>query len=90
MQLQVSVDGKPSDNATINYYLSNSSGNVIISRIAKQIRGTEGKFMIELNDNDTKRLSTGPNTLKIFAASPDAYKPDIVTKTVIAIKPKTR
>jgi peptide/nickel transport system substrate-binding protein len=89
-QLQVSVDGKPSDNATINYYLSNSSGNVIISKIAKQIRGTEGKFMIELNDNDTKRLSIGPNILKMFAASPDAYKPDIVTKTVIAVKPRTR
>jgi peptide/nickel transport system substrate-binding protein len=87
-QVQVSVDGKPSNNATVNYYLSNSTGNVVISGIAKQTHGTIGKFTIDLNDNDTQRLSLGPNTIRMFAASTDAYKPDIVTKTLIAIKPK--
>jgi peptide/nickel transport system substrate-binding protein len=90
MQVQVSVDGKPSNDATVNYYLSNSSGNVAISGIAKQTSGVIGKFAIDLKDNDTQRLSPGPNTIRMFAASPDAYKPDIVTKTIIAIKPRAR
>jgi hypothetical protein len=90
MQVQVSIDGKPSNNATVNYYLSNSSGNVAISGIAKQTPGTIGKFTVDLKDNDTQRLSPGPNTIRMFAASPDAYKPDIVSKTIIAIKPRAR
>src|SRR5919206_767383 len=36
MQVQVNVDGKRGKDATVNYYLSNSSGNVAISGIAKQ------------------------------------------------------
>jgi hypothetical protein len=49
-----------------------------------------GKFTIDLKDNDTQALSPGPNTIRMFAASPDAYKPDIVTKTIIALKPRSR
>jgi peptide/nickel transport system substrate-binding protein len=86
LPLQVNVDGKPSNNATVNYYFSDSSGNVIISGMAKQTSATAGRFAIDLSDNDTQKLSAGPNTLKMFAASLDAYKPDIITKTIVAIK----
>ena len=90
LPVQINVDGKPSDNATVNYYLSNSSGNVMISGIAKQTIGSIGKFTIDLSSNDTQKLSSGPNRLEIFAASPDAYKPDIITKTIIAVKARPR
>ena len=88
MALLVSVDGKPSNNATINYYFSNSTGNVVLSGVAKPMNGTAaiGRFAINLTDNDTLKLSLGPNTLKVFAASLDAYKPAIVTKTMVAIR----
>jgi peptide/nickel transport system substrate-binding protein len=86
LPLQVNVDGKPSNNATVNYYFSDSSGNVIISGMAKQTSATAGRFAIDLSDNDTQKLSAGPNTLKMFAASLDAYKPDIITKRIVAIK----
>jgi peptide/nickel transport system substrate-binding protein len=90
LPLQVNIDGKPSNNATVNYYFSNSSGSVIISGMAKQMSATVGRFAIDLSDNDTRKLSAGSNTLNVFAASLDAYKPDIVTKTIVAIKATPR
>ncbi len=90
LPVQVNVDGNPSNNATVNYYLSNSNGNVMIRGIAKQPVGNIGKFTINLSCNDTQKLSPGPNRLEIFAASPDAYKPDIITKTIIAVKARPR
>ena len=90
LPLQVNVGGIPSNNATVNYYFSDSNGNVIISGVAKQTSGTVGRFAIDLSDDDTRKLSVGPNTLKMFAASLDAYKPDIITKTIVAIKARPR
>jgi peptide/nickel transport system substrate-binding protein len=96
--IHVNVDGKPSNNATVHYYLSNADGKVIASGIANPFpplssrsssssnTGTIGKFSVALGDSDTQKLSPGPNTLKLFAVSFDAYKPDIVTKTIIAVK----
>jgi peptide/nickel transport system substrate-binding protein len=86
MIIKVNVDGKPSNNATLNYYLSNSDGNVILSGVGKPIDNTIGSFSINLSSNDTKKLSVGPDTLKIFASSFDAYKPDILTRLVIAVR----
>jgi peptide/nickel transport system substrate-binding protein len=96
MVIHVNVDGKPSNNATVHYYLSNTDGKVIASGIAKPFpplssrssstTSTIGKFSIALSGSDTQKLSPGPNTLKLFAVSFDAYKPDIVTKTIIAVK----
>jgi len=86
MVIKVNVDGTPSNNATLNYYLSNGLGNVIVSGVGKPISSTIGSYSINLNSSDTNKLSTGPNTLKIFASSFDAYKPDILTRLVIAVR----
>jgi hypothetical protein len=86
MIIKVNVDGKPSNNATINYYLSNSDGNVVISGSAKPATNAVGSFSISLDDKDTSKLSPGPDTLKIFASSFQAYKPDIITKLIIALR----
>ncbi|MBV9178970.1 MAG: hypothetical protein JO297_18225 [Nitrososphaeraceae archaeon] len=96
MVIHVNVDGKPSNNATVHYYLSNTNGKVVASGVAKPSspplsRGSStgstitGKFTIALSSSDTKKLSPGPNTLELFAVSFDAYKPDIITKTIIAL-----
>jgi hypothetical protein len=84
--IKVNVDGKPSNNSTLNYFLSNSDGNVIVSGVGKPIGNTIGIFSIKLSSNDTKKLSAGPDTLKIFASSFDAYKPDILTRLIIAVR----
>jgi peptide/nickel transport system substrate-binding protein len=86
MIIKVNVDGKPSNNATINYYLSNSDGNVVISGLAKPVTNAVGSFSINLDDKDTAKLSPGPDTLKIFASSFEAYKPDIITKLIIGVR----
>ena len=89
MTVQVNVDGKPSNNATLRYYLSTSDGNIITSGIAKPSSNSSnsiGKFTIAFGSNDTQKLLPGPNILKLFATSFDAYKPDIITKPIIAIR----
>jgi peptide/nickel transport system substrate-binding protein len=91
MAIQVNVDGKPSNNATVHYYLSTGDGKVVASGIAKSSsnrssNNTVGKFTIGLGIDDTQKLRAGPNILKLFATSFDAYKPYIITKTVIAVK----
>src|SRR6188472_887920 len=86
MMIKVNVDGKPSNNSTINYYLSNSDGNVVIAGLAKPVTNAVGSFSINLDGKDTAKLSPGPNTLKIFANSFEAYKPDIITKLIIALR----
>jgi peptide/nickel transport system substrate-binding protein len=82
--INVTVDGKPSQNATINYYISNRAGYVVLDGIAKPDNNTDGRFLVQLGTQDTKKLTTGPNAIKIFANSYEAYKPDVVTKPFIA------
>jgi peptide/nickel transport system substrate-binding protein len=86
MMLRVNVDGKPSNNATVNYYLSNSEGNVVVSGSGKPMNNRIGSYSINLNSSETNKLSNGPATLKIFASSFDAYKPAIITRLVIAVR----
>jgi peptide/nickel transport system substrate-binding protein len=99
--IQIHVDGKPSNNAIVNYYLSNSNGSVVLSGVAKPSSSSPtnnsnpttannaGIFTIDLSSKDTAKLSTGPSILKIFANSLQAYKPYILTKTIIAVKRQT-
>ena len=84
--VNVTVDAKPSNNATINYYISNRAGDVVLNGVAKADNITAGKFLVQLEKQDTNKLTTGPNVIKVFANSYEAYKPDIVTKTILAIK----
>lgn len=64
MVIHVNVDAKPSNNATVHYYLSNTDGKVIASGIAKPFSllgsrsgssntGTIGKYSIALSGSDT-------------------------------------
>jgi peptide/nickel transport system substrate-binding protein len=94
MVIHVNVDGKPSNNATLRYYLSNTDGKIVASGIAKEpmtISSSNhngnmvGKYIIQLSKDDTRRLSRGPNMLELFVVSFDAYKPYVVTKSIIAV-----
>ena len=83
----VDMNGKPSSNATLNYFVSNGNGNVLLTGVAKPINiNSVGKFSINLSSRDTEKLSPGPNILKLFANSLEAYKPYIITKTVIVTR----
>jgi peptide/nickel transport system substrate-binding protein len=82
--VNLQVDGKPSNDAIVNYFISNKNGNVVVKGEAQPASGSVGSFGLNLTANDTSKLTPGPNQLKIFANSKYAFRPDIATNTVLA------
>ena len=81
----IDVDGQPSNNASINYFVSDKDGKLIVKGKAEQNSTETGNFQINLKSDETSKLSVGPNLLKIFANSNYALRPDLSTKTILAI-----
>jgi peptide/nickel transport system substrate-binding protein len=81
----IDVDGQPSNNASINYFISDKDGKLIIKGKAEHNNNEDGNFQITLKSNETSKLSVGPNLLKIFANSNYAFRPDLSTRTILAI-----
>jgi peptide/nickel transport system substrate-binding protein len=82
--MSVDVGTAPSNNADVNYFISNKNDKVILQGIAEASRPI-GTYVIPLQGNKTSLFSAGPNTFKIFANSKQAFKPDIYTGTLIGI-----
>jgi peptide/nickel transport system substrate-binding protein len=82
MAIDVEVADQPSSEATVNYFVSNKDGIVVVKGEAAP-EGT-GQFKINLAADETSRLSPGPNQLRIFASSIEALRPDISTNTILA------
>lgn len=82
------VDGQPSSDASVNYFLSNKDGKLIISGDATPTEET-GMFLIDIPASETSKLSMGPNRLKIFANSNAAFSPDYSTSTILVITGST-
>ncbi|MFZ0557081.1 MAG: ABC transporter substrate-binding protein [Nitrososphaeraceae archaeon] len=82
----VSIGGKPAENASVFYFISDKDGRTVISGNTTASTGS-GKYSIEIPANKTALLPTGPSTMKIFAVSDSAYRPDIQTTTLIAVNP---
>lgn len=80
--LDIEVDGQPSSEAQVDYFVSNKDGKVVAKGTA-QPTGT-GVFVIDIPGEETSKLSAGPNQLKIFANSNFAFSPDISTTTILA------
>jgi peptide/nickel transport system substrate-binding protein len=86
MTVNVQVDGKPSNDALVDYFISNKDGKVVVRGEAKPAADSAGTFKVDLTQDDTSKLTTGPNQLKIFANSKYAFRPDISTSTVLAVE----
>ena len=82
IKVNVQVAGEPSNNVTVNYFVSNKDGTVVVRGEAEQ--GSPGQFNIDLTSDMTAKLSQGPNTIKIFAVSNEALRPDISSSTILA------
>ena len=82
--VSLQVDGKPSNEATVNYFISNKNGSVVVRGEAQPSAGGAGSFGLNLTPDDTSKLTPGPNQLKIFANSKYAFRPDIATSTILA------
>lgn len=83
VKIDVVVAGQPSSNATVNYFVSNKDGLVVIRGEAYE--ENIGQFLIDLSPENTSRLSLGPNQIKIFATSDEALRPAISTNTILAV-----
>ena len=82
----VSVAGKPTQNASVFYFISDKDGRTVVSGNTS-ISDGNGTYSIEIPANKTALLSTGPSIMKIFAVSDSAYRPDIQSTTLIAVNP---
>jgi peptide/nickel transport system substrate-binding protein len=82
--VNLQIDGKPSSDVTVNYFISNKNGNVVVRGEAQPAPGSAGSFGLNLTPDDTSKLTPGPNQLKIFANSKYAFRPDIATNTILA------
>lgn len=83
--ITLQVDGKPSNKAEVSYFIFDKSGGVVIKGEAKPV-GKSGTFTINIPAGETAKLSVGPNTVKIFANSKQAFRPDIATATILAAR----
>ncbi|HEY9387199.1 MAG TPA: ABC transporter substrate-binding protein [Nitrososphaeraceae archaeon] len=86
--MNVTVGGKPTDEALVNYFLSNMEGKVLLRGIAEPLVNKTSKyglFEITLNSSNTAKLQRGPNLLKIFANTNQAFRPDIYTVPLLTL-----
>lgn len=83
LKVSVEVSGQPSSNATVHYFVSNKDGIVVIRGEAQN--ESTGQFSINLTADNTSKLSSGPNQIKIFATSYDALRPAISSNTILAV-----
>ncbi len=113
VRLNVTVGNKPSNDAIVDYFLSDNEGRVISSGKAEPLANKtmndegstsnrtnyrngsgivfdlkginedpsvsdgdneDGLYEINLNSSDTSKLQEGPNLLKIFANTNDAFR----------------
>jgi len=85
VNLTVNVGGRPSNDAVVNYFISNKDDRVVVQGAAKPAAAANklGTYNIVLRENDTSKLSVGPNTLKILTNSREAFKPDIYSTVLL-------
>jgi peptide/nickel transport system substrate-binding protein len=83
MTVSVEVDGQPSSDATVNYFIFDKDGAVAVQGMADS-SGAAGEFLIEISGEETAKLSAGPSRLRVFASSNEALRPDITENTVLA------
>lgn len=86
--LNIGIDGKPSSDAIIDFFVLNKDGQVVTSGRATPTE-VSGEYIIELSKEDTSKLSHGPNQLRVFANSIYAFRPDISERTIFAARPTT-
>jgi peptide/nickel transport system substrate-binding protein len=88
VDVTVSIGGRPTENASVFYFVSDKDGRTVISGNTS-VSDSSGKYTIEIPANKTAILPTGPSIIKIFAVSDAAYRPDIQTTTLIAVNPSS-
>jgi peptide/nickel transport system substrate-binding protein len=89
IQISIKVNGQPTNDALVNYFVSDRDGRLVVHGQVQPTNNTgnnpSGTYEINIQGNETSKLSVGPNTLKIFATSKEAYRPAVATNILLAI-----
>ena len=89
IQISIKVNGQPTNDALVNYFVSDRDGQLVVHGHVQPTNNTDnnpsGIYEINIQGNETSKLSVGPNTLKIFATSKEAYRPAVATNILLAI-----
>jgi len=83
--LTISVE--TTDSSTIHYFISNSKGKTVESGIKL---ADNNLSEIILTEAETSQLDVGANTLKIFASSDEALRPDIYETSFLVVEGQTK
>ena len=83
-ETRVLVNGTPSNNVTVVYFISDKDGKLLVQGNAEKT-DQMGLYVVHLSGNQTKYFSQGPNELKMFVQSYEALKPDIFATPIIGL-----
>jgi hypothetical protein len=81
---RVLVNGTPSNNVTVVYFISDKDGKLLVQGNAEKTDQV-GLYVVHLSGHQTKYFSQGPNELKMFVQSYEALKPDIFATPIIGL-----
>ncbi len=83
LKKDLSVSVHTDDTSTIHYFISNSKGETVTSGI-KSV--SNGLSEIGLTETKISDLDVGANTLKIFASSEEALRPDVYETSFLVVE----
>ena len=86
LKKEFSVTIHTADSSDIHYFISNSKGETVTSGI-KSV--SNGLSKIELTEKETLQLDVGANTLKVFASSEEALRPDVYETSFLVVEGQT-
>ena len=83
LKKELSVRDHTTDSSAIHYFISNSKGETVTSGV-KSI--SNGLSEIVLAEEETLQLDVGANTLKVFASSEEALRPDVYETSFLVVE----
>jgi len=82
LKKELSVRVHTTDSSAIHYFISNSKGETVTSGV-KSV--SNGLSEIGLTEEETLQLDVGANTLKVFASSEEALRPDVYETSFLVV-----
>jgi peptide/nickel transport system substrate-binding protein len=86
LKKELSVRVHTTDSSAIHYFISNSKGETVTSGV-KSI--SNGLSEIGLTEEEILQLDVGANTLKVFASSEEALRPDVYETSFLVVEGQT-
>jgi len=86
LKKELSVRVHTTDSSTIHNFISNSKGETVTSGV-KSV--SNGLSEIGLTEEETLQIGVGANTLKVFASSEEALRPDVYETSFLVVEGQT-